>query len=89
MITYEEKWHYLAAKKFSALLRGVKLRHGEGFYCINCFHSYSTKYKLEKHYNKCKNHNYCHVEMPNEDNKVLKYSHGEKSMKHPFIIYSD
>ena len=26
--------------------------------------------------------------MPNEDNKILKYNHGEKSMKAPFIIYA-
>ena len=27
--------------------------------------------------------------MPNEDNKILKYNHEEKSMKDPFIIYAD
>ena len=27
--------------------------------------------------------------MPDEDNKILKYCHGEKSMKVPFIIYAD
>ena len=27
--------------------------------------------------------------MLEEDNKILKYSQGEKSMKVPFIIYSD
>ena len=27
--------------------------------------------------------------MPNENNKILKYNHGEKSMKVPFIIYAD
>ena len=27
--------------------------------------------------------------MPNEDNKILKYHHGEKSMKVLFIIYAD
>ena len=27
--------------------------------------------------------------MPNEDNKILEYNHGEKSMKAPFIIYAD
>ena len=27
--------------------------------------------------------------MPNENNKILKYNPGEKSMKVPFIIYSD
>ena len=27
--------------------------------------------------------------MPNEDNKVIKYNQGEKSIKSPFIIYAD
>ena len=27
--------------------------------------------------------------MPNEDNKILKYSYGEKSLKVPAIIYAD
>ena len=30
-----------------------------------------------------------YVEMPKEDNKILNYNHGEKSMKVPFIIYAD
>ena len=27
--------------------------------------------------------------MPNEDNKILKYNSGEKSLKAPFIIFAD
>ena len=27
--------------------------------------------------------------MPKEDNKILKYNHGEKSMKVSFIIYAE
>ena len=27
--------------------------------------------------------------MPNEDDKTLKYNHGEKSLKVPFVIYAD
>ena len=50
---------------------------------------YSTKKKLEKHEKVCNDHDYCYVEMPNEDNKILKYNHGEKSMKVPFIIYAE
>ena len=42
--------------------------------------------ELEKHHKVFKNDNYCYVEMPNEDNKI---SHGEMSMKVPFIIYAD
>ena len=52
----------------------------------NCFHSYSTENKLKKHENVCKNHDYCYVEMSNEDNKILKYNHGEKSLKVPFLF---
>ena len=43
MITDGEKWHYLAVKKLSALLRGITSKHDGDFYCLNCFHSYSTK----------------------------------------------
>ena len=66
------------------------------FYCLNCFHSYRTKSKLESHKKICENHDYCHVEMPTKDNNIptkdnniVKYNHGEKSMKVPFIIYAD
>ena len=27
--------------------------------------------------------------MLEEDKKILKYNHGEKTMKHPFIFYAD
>ena len=29
------------------------------------------------------------VEMPNEDSKMLKYNHGEKSLKAPFFLDFD
>ena len=59
------------------------------FYCLNCFHSYRTKNKLESHKKICENHDYWHVEMPTKDNNIIKYNHEEKSMKEPFIIYAD
>ena len=37
----------------------------------------------------CENHHYCHVEMPTKDNNIIKYNHGEKSVKVLFIIYAD
>ena len=89
MIPDGEKWCYPAVKRLSVLLRGVTLQHVGDFYCLNCFDSYSTKCKLEKHFKVCKNHDYCYAEMPNEDNKILKYNHGQKSTKFPYIIYAD
>ena len=89
MITDGEKWHYLAVKNLPGLLKGITSTHEKDFYCLNCFHSYRTKNKLESHKKICENHDYCHVEMPTKDNNIIKYNHGEKSMKVPFIIYAD
>ena len=89
MITDGEKWHYTAVTRLSGLLRGITSNHNGDFYCLNCFHVYTTKNKLEAHKKICENHDYCHVEMPNEDNKIIKYNQGEKSIKSPFIIYAD
>ena len=84
MITDGEKWHYLPVKSLFLLLRRTTSKHLGDFYCLNCLRSYRTE-----HYNICKNHAYFYVEIPKEDNKILKYNHGEKSMKVPFIIYAD
>ena len=90
MITDGEKWHYLAVKKgLPALLRGITSNHNVDFYSLNCFHSYSTENRLKRHERVCNDHDYCHVEMPNEDNKILKYNHGEKSLKVSAIINVD
>ena len=53
MITGGKKWHYLAVKSLSALLRGRTSYHNGDFYCLNCFQSYSTKNKLKKHERVC------------------------------------
>ena len=85
----KNKRHYLAVKCLPALLRRITSNHNGDFYCLNCFHSYSTKEKLKKHEKVCNDHDYCYVEMPNDNNKILKYNHGEKSMRAPLVIYTD
>ena len=89
MITDDEKWHYLVVKNLSGLLRGITSDHNADFYCLNCFHSYRTKNKLEAHKKICENHDYCNVEMPIEGNNTIKYNNGEKSIKISFTIYVD
>ena len=89
MITDGEKWHYTAVTKLSGLLRGITSNHNGDFYCLNCFRVYTTKNKLEVPKKICENHDYCHVEMPSEDSKIIKYNQGEKSIRSPFIIYAD
>ena len=89
MITDDGKrWHYLAVKCLLALLRGITSNHHGDFYCLNCFHSYSTHNKLKKHERVCNSHDYCRADMPKEHEEI-KYLPAEKSLKVPFIIYAD
>ena len=37
MITDGKKWHYLAVKSLTALLKGITSKHRGDFYCLNCF----------------------------------------------------
>ena len=83
MISNGKNWHCLVVKSLPGS------NNKKDFYCLNCFHSHRTKTKLEAHKKICENHDYCHVEMPNEDNKIIKYNQGEKSIKSSFIIYID
>ena len=55
-----------------AVLRGITSKLVGDFCCLNCFHSYSTKKKLETYKKVCENHDYCYVEMPEEYNKTLR-----------------
>ena len=90
MITDDNNnWHYLALKSISKLLRGVTSNNNGDFYCLICFHSYRTKDALKNHVKICKDHYFCNLIMPNENNKILKYNPGEKPLKVPFIIYAD
>ena len=89
MITDGEKWHYLVVKNLSGLFKGITSNHYGDFYCLSCFHSYTTKNKLDAHKKICENHDYCHVEMPVKGNNTIKYNHGEKSIKMPFTTYAD
>ena len=86
MITDGKKWHYLAIKSIPMLFRGITSKNDGDFPCLNCFSSFRTKNALESHENVCKHHDYCCIEMPNEENNILKCNHGEKSMKFPFTI---
>ena len=89
MITNAKKQHYLAVTDLSALFQKISSNHDGDFYCLNCFSSYTTKNKLKEHEEICNNHDCCHIEMPKQVEKILKYNPGEKSLKAPFAIYLD
>ena len=76
-------------KSLSRLLRGITSNHHGYFYCLNCYHSYITENRLKEHEELYNKHDSCRIEMPKWFEKILKYNHGEKSLKAPFTIILD
>ena len=102
MITYGEKWHYIALKSETTddvfirptkslfkLFRGITANHNGDFHCLSCLHTFRTDNALKKHERLFENNEYCCIEMPTKFNEILKHNHGEKSLKTPFAIYVD
>ena len=85
MISNGKKQHYLAVTSLSALLAKTSSNHDGDLYCLNCFNLYTTENKLKEHEEICNNNDSYHIEMPKQAEKILKYIHGEKSLKAPFI----
>ena len=73
-----KRFDYLAPRSLPALLRGIPSSNNRDFYCLNCFHLYHTNNKLKNHKRVCNNHDYCHVDIPKEHEKI-KYRRGDKS----------
>ena len=48
IITDNKNWHYLAIKSIPKLLSGITSNHNGDFYCLNCFHLYTTEKKKLK-----------------------------------------
>ena len=70
MITDGEKWYYLTVKSLSSFFRGITGNNNGDFYCLNYFRSYTTENKLKNHKKVCENHDYCYVEMPEEESSI-------------------
>ena len=97
-----DRRHYIALKGLNTdkgfnrpirsllrLFRRITSNNNGNFYCLGCLHLFWTDNALKKHERLCNNHDYCHIETPTRDNNTLKYNHGEKSLKVPWVIYAD
>ena len=70
MLTDGKRLHYFTVKSLSTLL-------SERLLLLKLFSFIQHKRKTQKHEKVCKDHDYCYVEMPDENNKILKPIHTE------------
>ena len=57
--------------------------------CSKKIHSFRTKSNFESHKKVCENKDFCGVNMPSEDTKILAFNQYQESDKALFIIYTD
>ena len=88
MIPTMKKWHYFVVIKLSALLTGIKSKHHDDFYCLNCLHSCTTKSKLESHKKLCNNEDFYDAVMSDEENKT-EFVLYQKPIRTPITVYAD
>ena len=65
------------------------MNHHGDFYCRNGLNAFPTEGVYKIHVEACKDHDFCHVKMPKEEDKWLSYVDGSKSLRAPFVIYAD
>ena len=73
MVTDCERWHCLAVKSLSKILRGITSNHNVDYCYINCLYSFRTESKFKQ-----KHQDYCQVIFSEEENKILKYNQDKK-----------
>ena len=83
------KDHYFLIRSLSRLVGSDNRHDGKKFICDRCLHTYYKKERLMKHYDVCSTNEAQVVEMPNKYNNIYEFKSIEKSMRAPFVIYSD
>ena len=86
MIANDEQWHFIDVKVLSRLLTGIIADHHGDYCCKNCLYSFRTENKLKSTENVCKDHEYCHMIMPEEGKTILIHYQNRKSLKALFFF---
>ena len=91
VITKDDKSHYCRIKNFNRLLFDQHNDNNQYHYChyMYCLHGFTKKTLLDKHIPCCQVHGAQRTEMPDEDNKWLKYTDVSKQLKSPYVVYAD
>ena len=89
MIPNKERYHYTAVKKLPTLLSGITSKQNDGFYFLNCLHSFAIKSNLESHQKMSGSKDFLNIVMPSEDTEILEFNQYQKSNQAIFIIYAD
>ena len=85
----KEKTHYTLVKNKSALIASqINSHKGSCHLCLNCFNSFNSPERLEKHKEYCYENESVKITMP-PPNTYLRFKNFLHSEKAPFAVYAD
>ena len=85
----KEKTHYTLVKNKSALIASqINSHKGSCHLCLNCFNSFNSPERLEKHKENCYENESVKITMP-PPNTYLRFKNFLHSEKAPFAVYAD
>lgn len=83
-------FHFCLIKNLSRLVSSFLSKNKKAKYiCDRCLHYFSNQELLNNHENDCRVYNMCSIEMPAENDKILKFNNFSNSNKVPIVIYAD
>ena len=81
MIPNEERYNYIAVKKLPILLSGITSKQDDGFYFLNCHHSFAIKSNLESHQKISGSKDFLNIVTPSEDTEILEFNQYQNPIK--------
>jgi hypothetical protein len=89
MICKGETQHYCLIKDLSKVLNYRTNYNGRTYFCNYCLHEFTLQNHLQDHIEYCKPNGPQRIELPSDDDNILKFKNYAKQLKVPFCIYAD
>ena len=90
LITKDEKKHYVLIKDFNAFMYNQSKHKERKHFCMYCLQCLSSERILANHVNNCLTINGAQaINMPKQDENILKFNNFHKQLPVPFVIYAD
>ena len=90
LIMKDEKKHYVLIKDFNAFMYNQSKHKEKNHFCMSSLQCFSSESNLVKHAHNCLTINGSQaINMPKQDENILKFNNFHKQLPVPFVIYAD
>lgn len=85
-----EESHFCWIKYMSRLLSSqISKNSNKKYFCDRCLNHFANHDRLTTHSTQCMQQNEHAIEMPTEENRIIRFKNFQNQLKVPFIVYAD